>query len=1027
MDLVSRSLRNPYAVAVGALAVLIIGVTAVSSMGVDILPTFKTPAVQILTFYPGMPAEIVEQDISTRLQRWTGQANGVARQEAKSMVGVSVVKNYFRPDIDPNTALSMTSALAIADLYYLPPGTIPPMVMPFDPTATMPLAVITVSSPTADEARLYDVAYFQLRNRLQSIQGVIAPAVYGGKLRRILAYVDPAKLQARGLAPLDVVNAIRSHNVLIPTGNAKFGDVDYQIDANGMVRKVEELNDLPVRMGADGRPIYVRDVAEAKDSAQIQTNVVRVDGRRQVYIPIYRQPGANTLAIVDGVRGQLADIKQRLPADINLDLVMDQSEYVRRSIRHLEIEGVAGAALAALMILLFIRSVRSTFIVAVCLPLAVVAALLGLFVSGQTINAMTLGGLALSVGLLIDQSIVVIENIERHLAEGKPPQRAALDGAREVAGPLLVITATILAVFFPVLFLTGMGKLLFSALALAVACAITASYLIGVTVVPALSAKLLRARASHGALSQPGLLQRRYLSLLDACFRRRPAVLLAVAALVGASLLLVPWVGREFFPAVDSGQITVRVRGASGLRIERTEELVQRVEALVADVIPERDRVKVISNIGVLLDWPAAYTPNSGPMDAFLSIQLADDRVQSAQAYAERLRERLRQRLPEIEMAVDTSGIVTAALTMGLPSPINIQIEGKDLERGAELANEVLRRVAAVEGAVDVRVQQRHDYPLIRIDVDRIKAAAVGLTQEEVVKNIVTALNSSINFAPSFWIDHSNGNHYFLGAQYRESDIDSLETLENLPITGAGSARPVLLRNIARFHRSVSPTEVSHVNITRVIDVFANVTGRDVGSVAADVEAVLADLKPPAGFRILFQGEVASMRQAFANMGFGVVLAIVLVYLVLVVQFRSFVEPLIVLVAAPLGLVGVVLALLATGATLNIQSLMGVIMMIGITVSYSVLYLDHANRRVVEGQTVVAAIRDAARVRLRPIVMTSLAAMLGMVPMALTPNQANTPLAIAVIGGIAASTLLKLFVVPILYTYLKRPAEVAPA
>ncbi len=1037
MGLVRLALRNPHAVAVMALGILLIGLTVVVRVPTDILPTFRTPAVQILTFYPGMPAEFVEQDITTRLERWTGQANGVARQESKSMIGVSVVKDFFRPDIDLNTAMSMVSSLAMSDLYYLPPGTIPPMVMPFDPTATIPLALVTVSSPSADEARLYDVAYFELRNRLQSITGVIAPAVYGGKLRRIMAYVDRDQLQARNLDPLDVITAIRAHNVLVPTGSAKFGDLEYQINANSMVEEVPDFNALPVKIEG-GAPVFVRDVAQVRDAAQIQTNVVRIDGRRQVYIPIYRQPGANTIAVVDGIKAQLGAIRQRLPKDVDLSIVMDQSVYVRESIRHLEWEGFLGAGLAAVMVLLFLGSVRSTLVILISLPLALLGAIIGLFASGQSLNSMTLGGLALAVGLLIDQSIVVIENIERHLREGKDPYHAALEGAEEVTGPVLIITFTIMAVFFPVLFLTGMGKFLFAPLSVAVCLALAGSYLIAVTVVPALCWKLFRSHSQTGAAASrhSGLLsafargferlRETYLRALDWTLSRRRAVLGAVSLAFLLSLGLYFVIGQELFPQVDAGQITLRVRGPSGLRIERTEELVAKVERTVREVIPGREIVKLISNIGVLLDWPAAYTPNSGPMDAFINVQLSADRARSSQDYAEALRAALNERFPGAEFAVDTGGMITAALNFGLPSPINIQVEGRRLEISAGLAEQVRRHVARVPGAVDVRIQQRLDFPQIKVQADRVRLAYLGLTNEEVVKNIVTALNSSVNFSPSFWFDHDSGNHYFLGAQYREDAIQDLETLRNIPVTGLGTNSPVLLRNIASFERTTAPAEVSHVNITRVIDVYANVSGRDVGSVAADIEKAIADIDTPPGYAIRMRGEVASMKESFASMGFGLLMAVSLVYLIMVVQFRSFVDPLVIITAVPLGLIGVLWILWATGTTLNIQSLMGVIMMIGIAVSYSILYVDFANRRLAGGLSPREAIRTAGRARLRPILMTSLAAVLALAPMALTAGQATTPLARAGVGGVVASTVLTLFVVPSLYVSLKEPRSTEP-
>ena len=564
MGLVRTALRNPYAVVVMALAVLLIGITTLRRIPTDILPTFKTPAVQILTFYPGMPADIVEQDITTRLERWTGQSNGVARQESKSMVGVSIVKDFFRPDIDPNTAMSQVTSWAMSDLYSMPPGTIPPMVMPFDPTASIPLALITVSSPSLDETKLYDVAYFDLRNRLQGISGVIAPAVYGGKLRRILAYVDRDQLQARNLSPMHVVKALRSFNLMIPTGNAKFGQFDYQIDANSMVPRVEMMNDFPIKVD-HGAPVFIKDVARVEDSHQIQTNIVRIsappdfEGKRQVYIPIYRQPGANTIQVVEGIRATIGKILSRLPQGIRLDVVMDQSVYVRDAIRSLISEGVLGALMAALMILLFLGSVRSTGIVLLALPLAVLAAFTGLYFTGDSINAMTLGGLAMAIGLLIDQSIVVLENISRHLEMGKSPFQAALDGAGEVAMPVLVISIAIVVVFFPVVFLTGIGKFLFSPLALAVTFAIGASYILSMTLVPTAAARFLGAARRGDEAGFFSIFERRFERLRDAYARllrwnlaRSGTVLVMAGGAFAASLLLLPWIGTELFPEVDA-------------------------------------------------------------------------------------------------------------------------------------------------------------------------------------------------------------------------------------------------------------------------------------------------------------------------------------------------------------------------------------------------------------------------------------------------------------------------------------------
>ena len=1033
--MVKAALKNPHAVVVLALAILVVGLTAISKLPTDILPTFKTPAVQVVTFYPGMPAEVMEKDITTRLERWTGQSNGIARQEAKSMVGVSVVKDFFREDIDPNTAMSQVTSLAMSDLFYLPPGTIPPMIMPFDLTAAIPLCLISVSSPQFDETKLYDVAYFALRNRLQSITGVIAPAVYGGRLRRILAYVDPLKAQARNLSPLDVINAVRDFNVMIPTGDAKFGALDYQINANGMVPAVAQLNDLPLRVG-NGPPTFIRDVAKVEDSHQIQTNIVRVQGKRQVYIPIYRQPGANTIAVVEGIKAQLKPILERIKG-INLDVVMDQSVYVRQAIRNLVQEAALGFLLAAAMVFIFLGSARPTGIVLIALPLAVLGSLIGLYFSRQTLNAMTLGGIAIVIGLLIDESIVVLENTARHLELGASPREAALIGASEVMRPLTIVTITISVVFFPIVFIGGIGKILFAPLAMAVVFAIWTSRLLASTFVPVAAARFFTrtANAQEKHESWFERVRARYSRALDRVLQMRRPVLAATAALFILSMSIFKLIGTELFPQTDAGQFMVKVRATTGLRVEKTEELIARIENTIGAVVPEKERKMIISNIGILLDWPAAYTPNSGPQDAFILVQHAQHHARSTFSYVDELRKKLPEQFPGIEFNFDTGGMLSAALNGGLPAPINIQVEGNKLEVAHEIAEKIKRYADTVRGAVDVRIQQRLDAPQINIDIDRVKAAQVGLTQEEIVKNIVTALNSSINFAPSFWIDEKNGNHYFIGAQYRENDIQSINTILDIPVTGKDQPTPVALRTVAKFSRGTAYSEINHLNITRVTDVFVNVRGRDVGSVAGAIERYIENIKNdrsqvPEGYYVQMRGEVKAMRESFKSLGFGFVLAVVLVYLVMIVEFRSFLDPFIVMFAVPLGLIGVAWMLFLTHTFLSIQSMMGIIMMVGIVVSFSVLMVDFANRILAraaeknERRTPRDAIVEAAAIRLRPILMTGIAAVLGLTPMAIF-GGANVPLARAVVGGILAALALVLFVVPVLYVLFKRERAAA--
>src|SRR5437899_4494228 len=649
--MVKAALKNPHAVIVLALAILVIGLTAISKLPTDILPTFKTPAVQVVTCYPGIPAEIMEKDITTRLERWTGQSNGIARQEAKSMVGVSVVKDFFREDIDPNTAMSQVTSLAMSDLFYLPPGTIPPMVMPFDPTATIPLCLISVSSPQFDETKLYDVAYFDLRNRLQSITGVIAPAVYGGRLRRILAYVDPLKAQARGLSPLDVINAVRDFNVMIPTGDAKFGALDYQINANGMVPTVAELNDLPLVVG-HGPTTYIHDVAKVEDSHQIQSDIVRVQCKPQLYVPIYRQPGANTIAVVEGIKAQLKPILERIKG-INLDVVMDQSVYVRQTIRNLVQEAGLGFLLAAAMVFIFLGSARPTGIVLVALPLAVLGSLIGLYFTQQTLNAMTLGGIAVVIGLLIDDSIVVLEHTARHLDSGMSPSEAALIGASEVMRPLTIVTITISVVFFPIVFMGGIGKFLFMPLAIAVIFAIWTSRLLASTFLPVCSARFFKQRKAQSedrGESWFGRVRDSYTRTLDHVLQSRRPTLVATATLFIVSMIIFRLIGTELFPQTDAGQFTVKLRATTGLRVEKTEDLVAQVEKTIGAVVPERERKMIISNIGILLDWPAAYTTNSGPQDAFILVQLAEHHARSTFSYVDELREILPQHFPGTEL-----------------------------------------------------------------------------------------------------------------------------------------------------------------------------------------------------------------------------------------------------------------------------------------------------------------------------------------------------------------------------------------
>lgn len=1057
------ALRNPHAVGVAALATVVLGIASFQRLPADLLPIFKTPAVQIVTFYPGMPPEVMERDIMSRLERWTGQSVGIEHQEAKAMLGVCVVKDFFREGISLETAMSQVTSYAVSDMFYLPPGTIPPMVMPFDPTASVPLCLVSVSSPVMNEKELYDIAYFELRNRLQSIQGVIAPAVYGGKLRRILAYVDRERLEARGLGPMDVVRALKRQSVFIPAGNLKAGDLDYQIFANSMPSRVEDLNDMPLAV-RKGVPVLVGDVAEVRDSSQIQTNVVRINGRRQVYIPIYRQPGANTISIVQSIRRNLERIQQRLremnptARDLSIEVVLDQSVYVRNSLRALQLEGILGAGFAAVVVALFLRRLRPTILILTSLPLAALAAFAGLYFAGATLNAMTIGGLALVVGILIDQSIVVVESVVRHVEGGSDPFEAARLGASEVAAPVVSATATFCIVFFPVMFLSGMASYLFSPVALAATLGMVASLLFSLTLVPAFCARILTGASGTVSASRRAGLATRWEGLVRSLLRYRRSVIAVAVLLLGGSLALLRSTGTELFPPVDAGQFQIGVRLPSGTRIETTEARLAEIESVLTEEIgeadpwdperhPESNLKMLISNIGVLMDWPAAYTPNTGPMDAFVLVQLKGkpDRPGTFE-YVERLRTRLNGRFRDVEFSFDTGGMLTAALNQGEPAPIHVQVSGSNLETSHRIAEIVAGRISGVPGVVDTRISQRMDYPILDIEIDRVKAALAGVETDDVMKNLVTATNSSIGFDPAFWIDERNGNHYFIGAQYSEQDLESIETLRNIPVSGTAGKPPVALRSLVDMRRKTGPATISHRNITRVIDVYATVRpGHDIGTVVARVEESLgasAALGPvpqesdrgpyfevtgpefaDLGYSYNLTGEVATMREALDQFMQGFVLAVVLVYLVLVLQFRSFRDPLIVMLAVPLGLIGVGGLMFVGGTPLSMMSAMGIVMMVGLVVAYSTLLVDYADRRLSAGATVEEAISEAAGVRTRPILMTSLTTVLALAPMAIggPGAEANVPLARAIIGGVVSAAALTLVVVPCLYTVLKRP------
>ncbi len=1068
--LIRASLKNPIAVTVLALAVVVLGTLAATAIPIDILPVFRNPAVQALAFYSGMPAASIEKDITARLERGVVQASGGRRIESRSIVGASIVRNYFHSGVDRSGALTEVSSLAGWEYPTMPPGTLPPVILPYDPTSTTPVCLLALDSSTQGEATLFDVGRYEVRPQIMSQPGAMAPLVYGGKIRAVMIYLDRVRLQARGLSPQDVMRAVDDYNVFLPTGSAKFGDTDYAIDSNSMFDVVGDMGWIPLR-NEHGNAAYLSDVATPKDASFIQTNVVRVNGRRQVYIPVFRQLGASTLQVVSTLRAALETMKARLTRDgVDLKLVMDQSVYVRRSIESLIEEGLLGAVLCSLVILIFLGEWRMTVIAVLTIPIAVMAAVAGLHATGNTINVMTLAGLSLAIGPLVDSAIICLENIHRHLGLGASPADAAFRGASEVAMPELVASLCTLLVLAPLALLPGLGEFLYRPMAAAVAFAMAAAYLLSRSLVPSRAALWLRPHShrnddhrSRGGLalfSNAFLLWQRlidaaiawYTRQLDRALKRRLLIVAtAVLALCAVIGLLGTRLRREFFPEVDSGAFEIYVRAASGTRIEKTEKRVEAVEQFVRAAIAS-DLEIVISEIGVVADLSAAYTPNAGPMDAVVKVQLVEHRRRSAQEYVHLLRTRFAAdaAFSDLEFAFDAGGMIRAAMNEGKSSPINIRIAGKNLIQSRRIAERIHARVSRIDGVVDARIIQRLDYPEFIIDVDRAKAADLGLNQAEIMKNVVAALNSSIQYhKKNFWIDPVSKNQYFVGVQYFEEDIDSVETLLDVPVTGPARGEAIPLRNIASLRPSLVPTEITHGNLQTTVDLTMGVHRRDLGHVAVDVARVVGEFgvsqgndswipydpadpsphpKTLKGAIVELSGEYSRMQETFRGLSFGLILATMLIYFLMAALFKSYLTPLVILFAVPLGLIGVIVMLYTTGTAINVQSLLGVIFMVGIVVSNTVLLVDFAqNLRVDEGLTPDQAIRKAAALRVRPVVMTALAAFFALLPMALAlgkGSEANAPLGRAVVGGIVAGLLTTLFVVPALYSLVVKDGRV---
>jgi HAE1 family hydrophobic/amphiphilic exporter-1 len=1038
----SFSLRNPHAIIVGALIVTLLGLTAFVRMPVDVFPNLKIPAVVVATFYPGMPPTEIERNITTRFERFFTLGSDIEHIESRSLPGVSIIKVFFHESANVDTSAASLANLAMADLRHLPPGTLPPLVLKSD-ASSLPVSLVTVAGEGFSEAQLRDQAQYNIRNQLATVAGAAVPPPFGGKYRQIMVYADREALEARGLTPMDVVHSLNDANLIIPAGDAKIGNTDYFVTTNSMIEDPSKIDDVPVKIGNGQAPVLVRDVGRAEDAAQIQQNVVRIDGQRSVFIPVLKQGNANTIEVVDGVRALLPKVVG-LPAGIRLDAIFDQSSYIRAAIESLEHEAASAAVLASVVILLFLGSFRSTLAIVVSIPLSILAAAFGLFLGGSTVNVMTLGGFALAIGRLVDDSVVVLENINRHLVQGKTPYQAARDGAEEVAPAVLASTITTVIVFFPVMFLFGVAKYLFSALSLAVVLSMLASYVVAMTVIPIYCAHFLTTEearaeeegAGHGRLGWfirgYERLANRYERLLDRLLGHKAAVLCGVLVLFVTAMAAARTIGTELFPRTDAGQFLINLRAPTGSRIEVTEALSEQVEAVVRDVIPARELSMVVSNLGLAPGFSAIYSSNAASDSGVVMVSLVPGHEGSTWDYMRSLRQAIAIRVPQVRTFFQSGSIIDTVLNFGLAAPIDVQLSGPDYQTLHAAARTVAGVVRTRPEVADVFIPQESGYPTLQVHVDRVKAARLGLSQRDVVTNVITALTSNQMIAPSIWIDPKNGNDYFLTVQYPERDIRSIDSVLDIPVRGArvdgaGPGDALLLRSVATVGPTTEPAEAAHYDIQRVVDVLVSPRGDDMGGTQAAIRRALAHVPLPTDVRLTYRGSVSAMQASFSSFGFGLGMALLLLYLVMVAQFRSFLDPFIIMFAVPMGLIGVVGVLLATGTTLNIESCMGTIVMVGIVVSNSILLVDFANQRRREGAPLRRAVVEAARIRMRPILMTALATVVGLLPIALKlgeGSEASAPLARAAVGGLAVSTVLTLVLVPAVYELLYARREV---
>jgi len=1059
MWIVQLALRRPYTFVVMAILIVLLGGLSVLKTPTDILPEIDIPVVSVIWSYSGMAADEMEKRITTFSEfAISSTVNDVKNIESQTLNGVGVIRVYFHPNVKIDTAIAQITASAQAIRVRMPPGVQPPTILRFN-ASSVPILQLSLSSKTLSEAEVYNYGIYRIRQQLAVVQGTTLPAPYGGKVRQVQVDLDPDALVAKGLAPNDVVNAINAQNLTLPTGNARIGTRDYTVSLNSSPETIDAFNDVPIK-AVNGTMIYLRDVAHTRDGFAVQTNVVRQGGQRGALVTILKSGGASTLDIVNQVKALMPQIKAQAPPGLDVELLFDQSIFVRAAISGVVKESVIAALLTAAMILVFLGSWRSTLIVTVSIPLSILSSIIVLSALGETLNVMTLGGLALAVGLLVDDATVEIENIHRNLAQGKPLKQAILDGAQQIAVPAFVSTLTICIVFVSVLFLTGPAKYLFTPLGYAVVFAMGASYFLSRTLVPTLVNYLLPAEAaahapretngepdaaSHGATGLFGrahesfdrafeATRARYSAALSWALAHRRIVFASFLAIVASTAVLVPFVGQDFFPDTDAGQFRLHVRAPSGTRIEETEQLFAQVEDEIRKTIPAHEVALILDNIGVpSVPFNLAFGDSStvGSSDGEILVSLHEDHHPTA-GYTKALRTRLASRFPQATFYFQPADIVSQILNFGLAAPIDVQVMGYDKAKNYQVASRIAHDLARIPGIVDTHVHQIVDAPDIRVKVDRTRAGELGLTQSDVANDLLVSLSGTTQVSPNYWVDPTFGMPYLVGVQTPPHSIDSVDAIGNTSLAAGVLRDTELLSNVATFERRTTTAVANHSNVQPVFDVYANVQGRDLGSAARAIDKVLADARKqlPGGSSIRVRGQVESMSAAFTRLGAGLVFAALLVYFLMVVNFQSWTDPFVIITALPGALVGIVWMLFATGTTFSVPSLMGAIMSVGVATANSILLVTFANDQREHGLDATAAALSAGSTRLRPVLMTAFAMIIGMVPMSLglgEGGEQNAPLGRAVIGGLIVATAATLFFVPVVYSVLRRtPRSPAP-